>query len=298
MGSLKNIISDPGLAIYYGQKLIRPPRLRMLLGGLCSAAAPRAQAVRSETARRAVLDLNETGFAPLPNKALDADRIAAIHRHFAQRRLINYHDASRVYPAGTDVPRECIRAIYDPRDTLDCMPLMQLANDPDVLSAVGQRLGCKPTLASAEAWWTFGEHNPEGRKSADDIFHRDVDDVSFIKLFAYLTDVDADNGAHCFVLRSHRSPALTRRGPISDDEVRQTFPADDVIVVTAKAGTTFLEDTWGIHRPLMARAGRRLIFSAIYTVRGRVPWAKRSTLPLPAGFDPYVNRLLYDTNRS
>ena len=70
------------------------------------------------------------------------------------------------------------------------------------------------------------------------------------------------------------------------------------MVVTGKAGTAFLEETWGIHRPLMASQGRRLIFSAIYTVRGRVPWAKRSSRPLPAGFDSYVNRHLYAKNPS
>ncbi len=294
MGSLTNILSDPGLAFYYGQKLIRPPSVRDFLGRIFSATGPQPAPAETPVARRALQNLVETGFAPLPEKTLDADRLEAIHQYFEKCRLIDYHDASRVYPAGAAVPASCIRAVHDPRDTLGCVPLMQLANDPDVLAAVGQRLGCLPTLASAEAWWTFGENNPQGRQSADDIFHRDVDGIRFIKLFAYLTDVVPDNGAHCFVLRSHRSAALTRRGPISDEDVRQAFPASDVMVVTGKAGTAFLEDTWGVHRPLMARTGRRLIFSAIYTVRGRVPWARRAPLPLPHGADAYVNRHLYD----
>lgn len=293
MSTLKTLLHDPGLAVYYGQKLIRSPSARSFLGSALSVLAPGASPASSPVAQRALGDLLDTGFAPLPEKTLDAARLAAIHEHFGKCDLIDYHDGSLVYPAGTPVPATCKRATYDSRDTLACMPLMELANDPDVLAAAGQRLGCKPTLASAEAWWTFGENNPEGRKSADDIYHRDLDDVQFLKLFAYLTDVQVDNGAHCFVLGSHKSPLLTRRGAISDQDVEHSFSRNDLKVVTGKAGTAFLEETWGIHRPLMARQGRRLIFSAIYTVRGRVPWAKRSPRPVPAGFDRYVNRHLY-----
>ena len=293
MSTLNNILSDPGLATYYGQKLIRSPGARSTLGRLLAAFAPAAQPADGPVAARALDDLQASGFAPLPEKTLDATRLAAIHDHFSGCRLIDYHDGSRTYDAGQPVPAHCKRAVFDSRDTLACMPLMALANDPDILRAVGQRLGCKPTLASAEAWWTFGENNPGGTPAADDIFHRDLDDLQFIKLFAYLTDVDRDNGAHCFILGSHRSPLLTRRGAISDDDVAKAFRPEDAKVVTGAAGTAFLEDTWGIHRPLMARKGRRLIFSAIYTVKGRVPWAKRSPLPLPQGFDKYVNRRLY-----
>ncbi len=293
MSALKTILSDPGLARYYGQKLIRSPGSRAFLGRTLAAMAPAAPASSGAIATRALADLRNTGFAPLPEKTLSPDRLAAIHAHFGNCKLIDYHDASRVLAAGAPVPADCRRAVFDSRDTLACKPLMELANDSDVLNAVGQRLGCKPTLASAEAWWTFGENNPDGKPAADDIFHRDLDDLQFVKLFAYLTDVNEDNGAHCFVLGSHRSPLLTRRGAISDQEVAQAFKPDNMIVVTGKAGTAFLEDTWGIHRPMMARKGRRLIFSAIYTVHGRVPWARRSSSPLPAGFDSYVNRHLY-----
>jgi hypothetical protein len=293
MSTLKRVLADPGLAVYYGQKLIRSPAARAFLGNAVSALAPDPGPAPGPVGRRALDDLLSTGFAPLPEKTLDADRLAAIHKHFGQCDLIDYHDGSLTYPVGTPVPPTCKRATYDSRDTLACRPLMDLANDPDVLAAVGHRLGCKPTLASAEAWWTFGENNPEGRKSGDDIFHRDLDGIQFLKLFAYLTDVQVDNGAHCFVLRSHRSPLFTGRGAINDEDVERSFSRDDMMVVTGKAGTAFLEETWGIHRPLMARRGRRLIFSAIYTVRGRVPWAKRSPLPLPAGLDGYVNRHLY-----
>lgn len=293
MKLLQTLFNDPALAYYYGQKAIRQPGVRRALGHAVSRLGPRPLPAADPLVQRAVHDLQRDGFAPLPEKTLDPARLQAIHAHYDACLASDNYDPQLAFRPSRDVPPACRRAAYAMQDTLACVPLMQLANDPQVLAAVAQRLGCKPTLASVESWWTFGENNPDGRASPDDIFHRDVDDLRFVKLFAYLTDTGVDNGAHCYVLKSHRSGLLTRRGAITDAQVHEAFGSQDLMTVTGPAGTAFLEETWGIHRPLMARRGRRLIFSAIYTVRTRLPATRRSPLPLPSGFDPYVNRHLY-----
>jgi hypothetical protein len=44
------------------------------------------------------------------------------------------------------------------------------------------------------------------------LFHRDVDDFSFVKFFFYLTNVGASDGPHVCVLGSHRrAPVLSWR---------------------------------------------------------------------------------------
>lgn len=293
MKLLQTLFTDPAMAYYFGQKAIRQPGLRRALGQAVSRLGPKPPTAADALVQRVVHQLQRDGFAPLPEKTLDAARLAAIHAHYDDHLATDNYDPALSFKPSRQVPPSCRRAAYAMPDTLACMPLMALANDPQVLAAVGQRLGCKPTLASVESWWTFGENNPGGQASADDIFHRDVDDLRFVKLFAYLTDTGVDNGAHCYVLKSHRSSLLTRRGPITDADVQGAFDSKDLMTVTGPAGTAFLEETWGIHRPLMARQGRRLIFSAIYTVRSRLPATRRSALALPAGFDPYINRHLY-----
>lgn len=293
MKLLQTLLTDPALAYYYGQKAMRQPAVRRALGDMVSRLGPRPLPAGDALVQRAVHDLQRDGFAPLPEKTLGAAALAAIHAHYDGCLATDNYNPALSFQPSRQVPSSCKRAAYAFVDTLACMPLMRLANDAQVLAAVGQRLGCQPTLASVESWWTFGENNPQGQPGADDIFHRDVDDLRFVKLFVYLTDTRIDNGAHCYVLKSHHSELLTRRGPITDAEVQQAFDGKDILTVTGPAGTAFLEETWGIHRPLMARSGRRLIFSAIYTVRGRLPATRRSALPLPAGFDPYINRYLY-----
>ena len=67
-----------------------------------------------------------------------------------------------------------------------------------------------------------------------------------------------------------------------------------MLTVTGSAGTGFLEETWGIHRAMLATEGRRLIFSAIYALAAHMPFAPaKPLLPLPSGYNRYVNRLLF-----
>ncbi|MDB5964479.1 MAG: uncharacterized protein JWQ72_979 [Polaromonas sp.] len=298
MSPLKQILADRSLAYYYAQKGVRIGPLRRALGA-CVAALVRQRAplwpasAANTPVPRMVGDLEKTGFAALPEKSLGTESIASIRQQLARCPLRDYYGSSREYSL-SDIPADVVKVRHDSRDVLACRGLMDLANDPDILAAVSRRLGARPTLSSAEAWWTFGENNAHAHRAFDDIYHRDADDLRFVKMFVYLTDTSLDSGAHRFVLGSHLDDLFIRRGAIADSDVESAYPAGRMLTVTGAAGTAFLEETWGIHRALLATQGRRLMFSAIYALGARMPFAPpKPLLPLPPGYDPYVNRLLF-----
>ncbi len=85
------------------------------------------------------------------------------------------------------------------------------------------------------------------------------------KFFIYLTDVTPENGPHCFVAKSHgrngQPRALLQRGQtrISDEDVRQHYPAEAFLEFTGPAGTIIAEDSRGFHKGKPVQSGDRLI---------------------------------------
>jgi hypothetical protein len=294
----QNILSDGALAYYYAQKAIRHVAMRRLLGAAVARyvgwrSRPLPPPAPGSVAARAAADLQRTGFAALPEKSLSTESLRQAREQLESCMLNDYYDSTRKYRLDA-VPTDVVKLRYSNEDVAACRILTDLANDPDILAAVTQRLGAAPTIATAEAWWTFGEHNQAGKSAFDDIYHRDVDDFRFVKVFLYLTDTGLSSGAHRFVLGSHADERFVRRGPIRDHEVESVYAADQLKTVTGTAGTVFLEDTWGIHRALLATTGRRLVFSAMYVLASHVPFGPRHPrLPLPQGYNRYTNRLLF-----
>ncbi|MEO6016570.1 MAG: phytanoyl-CoA dioxygenase family protein [Polaromonas sp.] len=290
------IVKRPQLAYYFGQKAIRHPGLRgwcarKMTGWVAARTQTSSNAISASAADAAALQaLRTDGIAFLPQLHMDASTLARVHAYFRGKPVLDLYSGQQL-PGMEDLPAHYNKVAYSTADTLGCQPLLELANHPALLATVAQYLGAKPTMASMQTWWTIGEHSVQGQKHYDDVYHRDVDDLRFVKLFIYLTDTTVSSGAHSFIKASHRSNALIRRGPITDPEAQESFAADDFVTVTGRAGTVFLEDTWGIHRPLLATEGRRLIFSVLYGLTPWVPQGPANALfPLPEGFDPYINR--------
>ncbi len=102
-------------------------------------------------------------------------------------------------------------------------------------------LGLAPLLYSVNAFTTYpiaGPMNPDIQA-----WHRDKDDVRFLALFVYLTDVlKPEDGAHLFKRGTHRGlsdgPSQTVLGP---------------------AGTAFFADTRGFHMGIRPSAKPRTI---------------------------------------
>lgn len=189
-------------------------------------------------------------------------------------------------------PSDCHTAPHLDVDIVNCPHLLRWANDPRVLSIVGQLLGGKPTLSNLTAWWSYPGHaEPQQAEN----FHRDVDDLHFIKLFVYLTDVDEECGPHVFVPGSHKHEGFSKIRRYTDEEVTSHFGPEGIKYFHGERGSAFLENTFGLHKGQLPKSKRRLLFQAQYSLGpiGIYDYSpiQRTMNAEMIDFDPYINRL-------
>ncbi len=151
-------------------------------------------------------------------------------------------------------------------------------------------LGCKPTLSSIGLRWSFPS---EGKAEATQRFHRDPDDWRFLKLFIYLTDVDAESGPHVYVAGSHRTAGSLFERLYTTEEVERRHGRESVWTIAGPRGMSFLADTYGIHRGAVPTSRPRLILQLQYSLLPVFAFLYRPVPVAPnPGLDRYVNRLL------
>jgi len=188
-------------------------------------------------------------------------------------------------------PADATRASYPLETIMACPHLVELINSPAILELAGAYLGCAPTISSIGIHWSF----PSAIGTPDVVqkFHRDPDDWRFFKLFVYLSDVDETSGPHEYVLGSHRTSGTLRGGSYGDAEVNRQYGGDKLTHVTGPRGTTFLADTWGIHKGGVPVSKPRLIFQVQYSILPiyRLDYGQRIR-SRTAAIDKYASRLL------
>lgn len=154
-------------------------------------------------------------------------------------------------------------------------------------------LGCRPILTSVALWLDpvydgqFGAH----------VYHYDNDGPRFLKFFIYLTDVDAESGAHTYIQGSHghAKPEIFRRSQrYGRDDLLRHYGAENEIVFAAPAGTILAEDTAGFHRGMDLKKGYRLLLQLQYGVFD-IPNDEEFSCGVErariAGLDPAIKRV-------
>lgn len=288
---------DRRAPMFYGQRLVLDPVRRRAVARWLARRRPHSAVLASHApAAAAAAALERDGFHVLaaPLQAGQLDDIAA---HLARWRCRDPYrpELGDIDPIAS-VPSATHVAFYPPEAVVSAPHVIALANDPFILAIVENLFGCKPTIGYLAAWWSFKGH-AEGEQA--ELFHRDVDDWRFLKLFIYLTDVDGAAGPHVYVPGSQTVPKLLRIGRYSDAAVTAAFGVDVVHRFEGPRGTAFLEDTFGLHRGLPPRNRNRLVLQVVYSL-GELPYGPRR--PFDArelgpdalahcGRDPYVNRV-------
>ena len=183
-------------------------------------------------------------------------------------------------------------ANYKREDLVQISEILQIANDSRILNAVSNYLGIKPTISNINCWWSFG--NRKEAKEAQ-FFHRDIDDYKFVKIFFYLTDVNIQNGPHIFVKGSHKLNKLIQLRRFKDGEVNDNFDSKNILTLTGSKGSSFIEDTYGIHKGQLPLEGKRLLLQIEYSY---LPLHVEEYSPQKIDnenkyvFDNYINRLI------
>lgn len=186
-------------------------------------------------------------------------------------RLLAFGLAARTRVRGSTGERRYSRAApqgvrYDlyPEDVINQPDVQSLMADGFLLRIAQQYLGATPLADVTNMWWhTAFSRVPDS--DAAQFYHFDLDRPRWLKVFCYLTDVDVDNGPHCFVRGSHRDLgipwSLRSKGYVrlGDEEVEAAFGKRRLIRFLAPRGTVILEDTRGLHKGLHVMSGDRLM---------------------------------------
>lgn len=240
-----------------------------------------------------VSELQNSGLLFLPD-FLNKSQINEIVANLETKRVnAPYIDPDLFFPVPSGKnPQEYHVAFHKDIDVINAPHLMSLANHSEILKVAEGFLGVKPTISYMSAWWSFAT-NDEALEAEN--FHRDVDGITFLKFFCFLTDVNEENGPHVYV--PHSSNSIKFRDSIrrfSDKEVINEFGEDSIKYITGSAGSNFLEDTFGLHKGLKLKSGRRLIFQVIYST-GKLPYSPvnpvMSHKECNDSYDHWVNRL-------
>lgn len=116
-------------------------------------------------------------------------------------------------------------------------------------------------------------------------WHRDPDDMKFVKVFLYLTDVDSKkSGPFIYVCGSHHGGKwrniFPQRPPMGSyppkEELESTVSSKDILVCTGRAGTIIFCDTSGLHRGGHSIGKRRIMFAGTYLTQAGLRDHKRN----------------------
>ena len=145
--------------------------------------------------------------------------------------------------------------------------IQKLFFDPIFLSVANEYFGSKPILDLIALWWSAPFHKL-GRSESAQLFHFDMDRIKFLKFFFYLTDVDTENGPHCYVRGSHKKlpKSLLREGRRDDEEVFANYKPSDIVEIVGKKGTIIAADTRGLHKGKELEKNCRLLFQIEFAV--------------------------------
>jgi len=295
---IKQGITDYRWFLFYLQRMDYHPNHRRFISSVIAYFLPKNQEkLTTFEIQKSIRDLKEDGLIVLDN-FVQENQVEDIRAYLSTKSCVDpYRPEKGSFSSPELAHKSCLHAYYAPEDVVSTPHLLELANDPRILSIIEARFGAKPTISMLQIWWLLYGFDMEA--NAHDIyaqkpgeFHRDVDDWSEIKLFIYLTDVDEGSGPHAFIKTSHTwlLPPKQRAIDINNSD----FPcADNLIKLTGKAGFAWLGNSYGLHRGIIPTNKHRLILVVTYTLFP-LPYAPKTPLwshPEPTRFDPYINKV-------
>lgn len=282
-------VYPPRHLAFYGQRLITGIRQREFASELACKFLPDKK-TRKNSYPSDVSTLKLHGYTMLDGLVV-REEIDQMLDYFSDKLVYDRWDKAAGMFDPAHPPEQCHTAPFTNMDIINSPHAIRWANNPKVLEIVEHVLGAKPTLSNLSVWWSYPGH---AAPQEAEYFHRDVDDLRFIKLFVYLTDVDAESGPHVYVPTSHRHSGFKKIRRYTDGEVEQVFGREGIHYFIGGKGSAFLENTYGLHKAQLPISKRRLLFQVQYSLH---PIGIYNYAPLKApawlneGFDSYINRL-------
>lgn len=286
------ILTDQRYRQFYSQRRIQSISSRERMANNLARRLPAFKKTGDMSAQSE--ELKDRGYLFLDN-LLSPEQLQAMRTFFSENKCADpYRPELGNFIAPGDAPSQTHVAFFSNDTVIRAPHVVEIANDPRVLNIVSGFLGAKPTISLLTAWWSMP--SKDGKAEEGERFHRDVDDIRFVKLFCYLTDVDETSGPHMFVPGSQNVDKLNKIRRYEDSEIVDVFGANSLSTFTGKAGTAFLENTYGFHRGIPPTRKPRLLFQVLYTMRNSIygpdnPVGRIGADGLPSGIDPFINRV-------
>lgn len=154
-----------------------------------------------------------------------------------------------------------------PRDeTTNILEVQELLSDPILIQVAQNYLKSKSIFTGLSLYWSAAVKE-EPDDNAAQSFHWDMERIKWLRFFIYLTDIDENNGPHCFIKGSHRTGALpleiTSQGYVrhSDEYISKQFGKDAYKEFIGRKGTIIAEDSRGLHKGKVLNKGERLMLA-------------------------------------
>ncbi|MEQ1954800.1 phytanoyl-CoA dioxygenase family protein [Mesorhizobium yinganensis] len=144
-----------------------------------------------------------------------------------------------------------------------------LASDPIFTSIAHSYLGVPPIFDVPVAFLnsTVKLASRADYSKIAQLYHHDMDRLSFVKLFIYLTDVDMESGPHTLIPATHRKRpgGFWEARRYSDKELDKAGLLSREVKITGPAGTVFLVDTSTLHKGSHPISRPRLVAQMEYS---------------------------------
>src|SRR3954454_5671478 len=291
------VLTDKRYRQFYAQRQLRSVLSRERKASRLATALPAFKSASDTSPQSAIL--KDRGYLFLDD-LVTPEGLEAMRTFFSENTCADpYRPQLGSFIAPGDAPPQTHVAFFSNETIIRAPHALDIANDPKVLSIVSGFLGAKPTISLLTAWWSMP--TKDGKAEEAERFHRDVDDIRFVKLFCYLTDVDEGSGPHMFVPGSQNIDRLTTIRRYEDKEIAIAFGENNVSTFTGKAGTAFLENTYGFHRGVPPTKRPRLLFQVLYSLRNSIygpdrPVGRIGANGIPPDIDPFINRVYLSTH--
>jgi hypothetical protein len=149
-----------------------------------------------------------------------------------------------------------------PEELFKIDEILKLVNDDEIIKLVEEKLGTKAIFDNVWCWWSFRH---EDKALGPQNFHRDYNTLNFVKLFVYLTDVNENSGPHIFVKQSANDNFFTDKKRYTDQQIIERYPKKNILKITGKKYTSFLANTFCLHKGLPPRNNDRLLLCILYS---------------------------------
>jgi len=167
-----------------------------------------------------------------------------------QKDLVNQAIANtqKVNELDPWVGKSYFRSIKSMKDYALGSPEMKLATSPEMLAAVSKYLGRLPMLLEVQARISLSDPDkPDSKLEGSQLYHRDMDDVSSVKVWILCSEVKKENGPTVLVPSKISHVVAKELGykqgrKLPNDEPLAPYQ-DQIFEATGPVGTSFATDT-------------------------------------------------------